>query len=92
MPFTDDEELITEAEVSEYTKRSQRQLQRDRAARRGIPFVLFETQVRYRRGDVRSYIAGHLVECTLDARTDRGVNSNRSSQAAMQAVSSKARA
>jgi len=57
MPFSDDEELITEAEVSKHTKRSRRQLQRDRAARRGIPFILIERQVRYRRGDVRSYIA-----------------------------------
>ena len=61
MPFSDDEELITEAEVSKHTKRSQRQLQRDRAGRQGIPFVLLGTQVRYRRGDVRSYIARHLV-------------------------------
>jgi hypothetical protein len=82
MPFTDNEELITEAEVSEYTKRSRRQLQRDRAARRGIPFVLFETQVRYRLGDVRSYVASRLVDCTLESRTDRRMNSNRSSQAA----------
>jgi hypothetical protein len=61
MPFSDDEELLTEGELQKYTKRSRRQLQRDRAERRGIPFVQLENQVRYRRGDVRAYVAQHLV-------------------------------
>ena len=61
MPFSDDEELLTERELGEYIGRSQRQLQRDRAERRGIPFVQLETQIRYRRGDVRVYLAKHLV-------------------------------
>ena len=46
MPFSDDEELLTERELEKYTKRSRRQLQRDRAERRGIPFVQLENQVR----------------------------------------------
>src|SRR5262245_34183337 len=70
MPFSDDEELITEAELSKHVKRSPRQLQRDRAARRGIPFVLNGTQVRYRRGDVRSYIASLLVGLAVDAQAE----------------------
>ena len=61
MPFSDEEELLTEREVEKYTKRSRRQLQRDRAERRGIPFVRFETQIRYRLGDVRTYVARHLI-------------------------------
>jgi predicted DNA-binding transcriptional regulator YafY len=59
MSFSDDEELLTERELAEYLNRSQRQLQRDRAERRGIPFILVEKQVRYRRGDVRAYMAQH---------------------------------
>jgi hypothetical protein len=61
MPFSDDEELLTENELRKYIKRSKRQLQRDRAERRGIAFVRFENQIRYRRGDVRAYVAQHLV-------------------------------
>jgi len=61
MPFADDEELLTERELARYIKRSGRQLQRDRAERRGIPFLQFETQVRYRLGDVRTYVARHVV-------------------------------
>ena len=61
MPFSDDEELLTESELARYTKRSRRQLQRDRAERRGIPFLHLEKQVRYRRGDVRAYVAQHFV-------------------------------
>jgi hypothetical protein len=61
MPFSDDEELLTERELGEYIKRSLRQLQRDRTERRGIPFVQVQTQIRYRRGDVRAYVAEHLV-------------------------------
>jgi len=70
MPFSDDEELITEAELSRLMKRSPRQLQRDRATRQGIPFLLNGTQVRYRRGDVRSYIASLLVGLTVDAKAE----------------------
>jgi hypothetical protein len=61
MPFSDDEELLTERELKKHINRSQRQLQRDRAERRGIPFVQLENQIRYRRGDVRAYVAQHLV-------------------------------
>jgi len=61
MPFADDEELLTERELARYIRRSRRQLQRDRAERRGIPFLQFETQVRYRLGDVRTYVARHVV-------------------------------
>jgi hypothetical protein len=61
MPFSDDEELLTERELEKYTKRSRRQLQRDRAERRGIPFVQLEKQVRYRVGDVRAYLTQRLV-------------------------------
>ena len=61
MTFSDDEELLTERELAKYTKRSRRQLQRDRAERRGIPFVQLENQIRYRRGDVRAYVLNHLV-------------------------------
>ena len=61
MPFSDDEELLTERELASYAKRSRRQLQRDRAERRGFPFLQLEKQVRYRRGDVRAYLAQHLV-------------------------------
>jgi hypothetical protein len=68
MPFSDDEEFLTEAELANQLKRSRRQLQRDRADRREIPFVLFGTQVRYRLGDVRAYIARHLVGSTVEAR------------------------
>jgi|SRR5262249_21061870 len=68
MPFTDDEELLTEREVGQHIHRSTRQLQRDRAARRGIPFVQLENQIRYRRGDVRAYIARNLVGSTTEQR------------------------
>ena len=68
MPFSDDEELLTERELEKYIKRSRRQLQRDRAERRGIPFVQFETQVRYRRGDVRAYLTEHLVGSHTEQR------------------------
>ena len=61
MPFSDDEELLTEREVERHIKRSRRQLQRDRAERRGIPFVQISGQVRYRVGDVRAYVLQNLV-------------------------------
>jgi hypothetical protein len=69
MPFADVEELLTERELALYIKRSRRQLQRDRAERRGIPFLQFETQIRYRLGDVRAYLAQHLVGSNAGQRT-----------------------
>jgi predicted DNA-binding transcriptional regulator YafY len=68
MPFTDDEELLTERELAKYTKRSKRQLQRDRANRRGFPYVQLENQIRYRRGDVRAHLAQHLVGSNTEQR------------------------
>jgi hypothetical protein len=70
VPFSDDEELLTERELEKYIKRSRRQLQRDRAARQGVPFVLFGSQVRYRLGDVRRYVAQHLVGSALETRAE----------------------
>jgi hypothetical protein len=61
MPLTDDDELITEIDLARVLLRSRRQLQRDRAARQGIPFVIFGAQIRYRIRDLRRYIAEHLV-------------------------------
>jgi len=66
MPFSDDEELLTEAELSKWAKRSRRQL--DRANRRGFPYVEIEGQIRYLRGHARSHIARNLVSPTVEAR------------------------
>src|SRR5262245_15112564 len=76
MPFTNDEELLTEREVGQHTKRSRRQLQRDRANRRGIPFVQLENQIRYRLGDVRAYVARNLRG--LEASAGESITERRS--------------
>jgi hypothetical protein len=68
MPFSDEDEFLTEADLSKHVKRSRRQLQRNRAAREGIPFVQFGNQVRYRLGDVREYIRRHSVGSTESAQ------------------------
>ncbi len=54
-------QLITEAELAALLRRSRRQLQRDRAERRGCPFVAIGGQIRYRLVDVERFIAQHVI-------------------------------
>ena len=68
MLFHEDEGLITEADLAKYLGRSRRQLQRDRATRQGVPFVMFGAQVRYRVGDVRRFVAQHLVSSAAELK------------------------
>lgn len=52
-----DDALLTRTEVSKWTGRSMRALEHDASAGDGIPYVrIGERNVRYRAGDVRSYI------------------------------------
>jgi len=65
------EALLTEAEVSQLTKRSIASVRRDRLLRQGCAYVKLGALVRYRPEDVRSYIERNL-QTQLPALSHRG--------------------
>jgi hypothetical protein len=66
------EKLLTAHAVSELTGRSTSALQKDRVHGRGIPYVKFGRQVRYRAVDVEAFCAASLRNTTRanEARED----------------------
>lgn len=53
----DDDDLLTEREVADYTRLSEVTLRRRRRAGTGPAWVRLGRQYRYRRGDVRAWLA-----------------------------------
>jgi hypothetical protein len=54
------EKLLTAAVVSQITGRSTSTLQKDRVTGRGIPYIKFGRQVRYRESDVEAFYAARV--------------------------------
>jgi hypothetical protein len=53
-------ELLTPKECSQYRRCSLRKLDRERAERRGCPYVRIDGRIFYRRSDVDRFISTHL--------------------------------
>jgi hypothetical protein len=53
-------ELLTPKECSEYRRCSLRKLDRERAERRGCPYVRIDGRIFYRRSDVDRFIGAHI--------------------------------
>ena len=54
------EELFTSKECAAYRRCSVRKLDRERAERRGCPYVRIDGRIFYRRKDVDRFIAAHV--------------------------------
>lgn len=61
-------ELLTPKECADYRRCSVRKLDRERAERRGCPYVRIDNRVFYRRVDVDLFISAHLHGGDLGAR------------------------
>jgi hypothetical protein len=59
-------ELLTPKECALYRRCSVRKLDRERAERRGCPYVRIDGRIFYRRSDVDSFIGAHV--CGDDRR------------------------
>lgn len=57
----EEDDFLTEAQLASILGRSPSTLQKDRCGGRGVPFVKFGQQVRYRFGDLLDYIHAHRI-------------------------------
>jgi excisionase family DNA binding protein len=59
--------LLTQTELAELIRVSERTLERWRVQGDGVPFVKLGRRVLYRRTDVEEWIASHVVSSTSEA-------------------------
>ena len=57
-----DAEIMTEREVERGYGLKRPWLRRTRRERRGIPYLKLGRMVRYRRADIETFLASHMVE------------------------------
>jgi len=60
------DDLLIQREYARIRRCSERTIERERSAGTGCPYVKIGRAVRYRRGDIKAYIEGHVRRSTSE--------------------------